>query len=90
MGKGREFKLPGVDSKIAAMSEATIEAAGIAKLFAGRPVLQDVSLHVPAGDSLALIGLNGAGKTTLLRCLLDFQRPDRGSVRLAGVPAEPV
>jgi len=68
------------------MSDATIEAEGLAKSFAGRLVLEGITLRVGAGESLALIGLNGAGKTTLLRCLLDFQRPEQGQARLAGIP----
>ena len=68
------------------MSDATIEADGLAKSYAGRRVLEGITLQVQAGESLALIGLNGAGKTTLLRCLLDFQRPEQGSVRLGGIP----
>lgn len=46
-----------------------------------RWALRDVSLHVPPGRSLGLIGGNGAGKSTLLRLASGLGRPTRGSVR---------
>ena len=42
--------------------------------FGGKPVLQDISFAVEAGESVALIGPNGAGKTVLLRALLGLVR----------------
>ncbi|MFJ3666839.1 ABC transporter ATP-binding protein [Streptomyces sp. NPDC090106] len=47
-------------------------------------VVQDVSLSVSPGESLALVGESGAGKTTLLRLLLGLAQPTRGSVRFDG------
>ncbi len=49
-----------------------------------RPVLQDVSLHVAAGETVAIVGESGTGKSTLLRLILGLQRPDRGRVRVMG------
>lgn len=50
-----------------------------------RPVLQNVSFALAAGESLAVIGPSGAGKTTLLQLLPRFYDPDSGAVRLEGV-----
>ncbi|MFI0370612.1 ABC transporter ATP-binding protein [Actinomadura sp. 1N219] len=48
------------------------------------PVLQGVSLHVDAGESVALLGPNNAGKTTLLRCLSGLVTPTGGQCLLRG------
>ncbi|MGD2205210.1 MAG: ABC transporter ATP-binding protein [Anaerolineae bacterium] len=51
-----------------------------------RPVLQNISLDVPAHTITAILGPNGSGKTTLLRLLLGFLRADKGTILLAGKP----
>ena len=53
----------------------------------GIMALDGVSLDVPRGEVCGLLGPNGAGKSTLLRVLATLQRPDAGSVALAGVDA---
>src|SRR4051812_40880274 len=47
-----------------------VEAKGLAKKY-DRPIIQDVSLSIEAGERVAIIGPNGVGKTTLLRSLLE-------------------
>jgi ABC-type polysaccharide/polyol phosphate transport system ATPase subunit len=47
-------------------------------------ILDDVSLHLVEGDSIAIVGPNGAGKTTLLRCLAGLYQPTRGRVDVRG------
>lgn len=51
----------------------------------GRPVLPGLTLHVPAGQTVALVGSTGAGKTTLAKLLARFYEPTAGSVTLDGV-----
>jgi branched-chain amino acid transport system ATP-binding protein len=52
--------------------------------IAGAPVLRGVSLQVPPGGRVALIGRNGAGKTTTLRTLMGLLTPRGGSIVLDG------
>jgi ATP-binding cassette subfamily C protein CydD len=51
-----------------------------------RPALQDFSLRLPQGETLALVGATGAGKTTVAQLLLRFIEPDRGSITVESVP----
>ncbi len=62
---------------------------GISKRFGATQALADVSLSVPAGRVLALIGENGAGKSTLMKVLSGAHGPDSGSMLLAGRPYAP-
>ena len=52
--------------------------------------VQNVSLEVPAGHTLALVGATGAGKSTLIKLLLRFYDPDVGRVLIDGQPIEAV
>jgi len=48
------------------------------------PVFRDFSLHVPAGQTLALVGSTGSGKSTLVKLLLRFYEPTRGRILIDG------
>ncbi|MBV4543922.1 dipeptide ABC transporter ATP-binding protein [Pseudomonas vlassakiae] len=66
-----------------------LEARGLHKAFVGpdgqaRQVLNDVSLQLRAGQTLGVVGESGSGKSTLGRILLGLERPEQGSVQLAG------
>ena len=60
-----------------------ISAKNISKSFDGRAVLQDISLEVKKGETIAVIGPSGCGKSTLLRILSDLDAPDSGSLTRA-------
>lgn len=63
-----------------------LDVLAVTKHFGrARTALSAVSLTVAAGECVAIAGINGAGKTTLLKCLLDFARPDAGTIRIHGV-----
>ena len=61
-----------------------MQARSLEKSFGEWPVLWDLDLSVPWGQTLVLFGANGAGKTTLLRILATHVRADHGSVAVAG------
>jgi ATP-binding cassette subfamily B protein len=50
-----------------------------------RPTLQDLSLELPAGEAVALVGVNGAGKSTLVKLLAAGYLPTRGQILIDGV-----
>jgi ABC-type multidrug transport system fused ATPase/permease subunit len=50
----------------------------------GRPVLDDVSFDIPAGQTAALVGPSGSGKTTVTSLLMRFLAPDSGVIRVSG------
>ena len=51
-----------------------------------RPVLDDFSVRLPAGSTVALVGENGSGKTTLIKLLLGMYRPTPGTITVDGRP----
>ncbi|WP_405216069.1 ABC transporter ATP-binding protein [Agrococcus sp. Ld7] len=51
----------------------------------GKIVLPDFELHIPSGQTIALVGTTGAGKSTLAKLISRFYDPTRGSVQLDGV-----
>jgi ATP-binding cassette, subfamily B, bacterial len=50
-----------------------------------QPVLRDISMHVGAGEVVALVGENGSGKTTLAKMLAVLYEPDEGTIAWDGV-----
>jgi iron(III) transport system ATP-binding protein len=63
---------------------AAIHCHRLTKRFGAAIALDDFELEVPPGSILALLGPSGCGKTTALRVVAGFDRPDRGSVEIAG------
>jgi ATP-binding cassette subfamily C protein len=57
---------------------------GVSFAFGGKPVLEDVTMEVPAGRLTVVMGPSGAGKTTIADVLLGLYRPDRGRVLVDG------
>jgi heme exporter protein A len=65
---------------------AAIELRGVTRRFGERIAVRDVTLTLPAGATLAVLGRNGAGKSTLLRILATLLRPHQGELTLLGEP----
>src|SRR4030095_14451026 len=68
-------------STISAMNILSLEA--IHKQFADRPLLEDVTLGIDAGERVGVVGVNGSGKTTLLRIVAGAEFADSGRVSIA-------
>jgi polar amino acid transport system ATP-binding protein len=58
----------------------------VSKKFGELAVLDDLTLDVPAGQTLAVIGPSGSGKSTMLRLLMGLERPDSGKIEIDGEP----
>ncbi|WP_433793886.1 metal ABC transporter ATP-binding protein [Actinoplanes sp. CA-252034] len=67
---------------------SVVEVDHLAAGYDGREVLRDVSLSVPAGDVVAILGANGSGKSTLIRTILGLVPSRRGEIRLFGRPQQ--
>jgi NitT/TauT family transport system ATP-binding protein len=69
-----------------AVSEIVV--ADAAKAYGDVAVLGGVSLDVPAGGTVGLVGRSGCGKSTLLRLIAGLEAPDRGRIAVAGAEDE--
>ena len=70
-----------------------LTVAGLTRCFGGLAAVDNLALHVAEGELVSVIGPNGAGKTTLFNLVSGQDRPDEGSIRIAGqevagLPAE--
>ncbi|PTN51589.1 branched-chain amino acid ABC transporter ATP-binding protein [Achromobacter xylosoxidans] len=68
------------------MADYLLEVDAVSAAYGNIRALQDVSLKVPQGAIVALLGANGAGKSTTLNVISRLVAPTAGSVRFAGEP----
>ena len=73
-----------MDGSTAPQAGISIEALTIA--YNGVPAVVDVNLQLQPGSICGLVGMNGAGKSTLFKALMGFVAPQRGSIRIEGLP----
>ncbi|MDP2260312.1 MAG: ATP-binding cassette domain-containing protein [Caulobacter sp.] len=66
------------------MARTDIEIAGVEKRYGDHVALAGVTLSIPAGQFVALVGASGSGKTTLLKTLNRLITPDAGGIRIGG------
>jgi len=79
---------PGVPSSDGIMPSRLIELSGVNFSYqeSDRLILENVSLSIPVGSRIALVGSTGSGKTTIAHLLLGLYTPSMGSLLLDGVP----
>lgn len=68
------------------MAPAAVELRGLVRRFGERTALNNLTVTIPAGATLAVLGRNGAGKSTLLRILATLLRPHGGDTEVLGEP----
>ena len=61
-----------------------VEVSNIAKSYADKVAVDDISFTVAPGEIFGLIGPNGAGKTTTIRMMMDIIKPDSGQISILG------
>ena len=66
------------------MSTRILDIEDLKVRYSGLPVLQGVSLHVDAAETVSVLGANGAGKSTLLRAVMGAQPAFEGRIRFEG------
>ena len=66
------------------MTRAIIKLSNVTKLYGRHRGIDGVNLTVTANEIFGFLGPNGAGKTTTIRCIMDFIRPSRGTVKVFG------
>ena len=71
-------------TSVNATAPPVLQLDRLARRRAGRPAVQDLSLALPRGQVLGLLGVNGAGKSTTLSMIAGALRPDSGAINLNG------
>ena len=61
-----------------------LQVKGVSKTFAGKKILEDISIDLHKGELVSLLGVSGSGKTTLFNVISGLMKPDSGSVLLDG------
>ena len=67
-----------------APEQPLLSVDGVSVRFGTQEVLRDITLEIPAGQTLVVLGESGCGKTVLLKTLIGLVRPTRGEVRFEG------
>jgi zinc transport system ATP-binding protein len=69
-------------------TEAVVSLRDVTFSYGGSPALENVSLSVADREAVCIVGPNGGGKTTLVKLILGLLSPQRGEVRVFGLPPQ--
>jgi sulfonate transport system ATP-binding protein len=83
---GRALPEPRTVAKRGIGRGAAVRLARLHKQFGGRAVLRGLTLNVPEGEFVAIVGRSGCGKSTLLRLLAGLDQPSDGKIVIGGDP----
>jgi ABC-2 type transport system ATP-binding protein len=90
IGAGRHYRRDLPERRVGAMpptpAAPAIRMAGLTKSYGPVEAVRGIDLGVAPGEVVALLGPNGAGKSTTIDMLLGLSRPDRGDIRVFGLP----
>lgn len=67
------------------MSDVVLSVSGLQKAISGKPIINDITFDVYAGEVFGFLGPNGAGKTTTIRMLVGLASTDGGVIQIGGV-----
>jgi phospholipid/cholesterol/gamma-HCH transport system ATP-binding protein len=82
---GKAVRIPSLSpSHFSRVSDSLVEVDSVTFSYGRRPVLKGITMRVPRGKLVAIMGGSGSGKTTLLRLIGGQLRPSGGTVRVAG------
>ncbi len=68
------------------LAAAAVTLRGVGKSFGATRVLQDIDLHIPAGQFVGIVGKSGCGKSTLLRLIVGLESVSSGRLWLGDTP----
>jgi len=64
------------------LGDIVIDCKGLAKAYGDNLLYENLSLSIPPGAMVGIIGPNGVGKTTLLKMIMGVEKPEKGTVRV--------
>jgi len=73
------------DARPLGRAQGRLDFAGVSFAYGAEPVLRDLTLTIPAGQSVALVGPSGAGKSTFVNLVPRFFDPRQGAITLDGL-----
>ncbi len=86
LGLHEEPRFPHRKNPFAGRTTVSVDLEDIHFAYRDEPILRGVSLHIAAGEKVALVGASGGGKSTLVQVILGLYLPQKGRVSFEGVP----